>query len=75
MITPLCSVEKWQSNVFAISPHSTAALPSADLLFCRKLAMHNNNFLLSLSRLMQNRFYAHRQRVWYHYKFCFSWSN
>ena len=23
-----------------------------------KLAMHNNNFLLSLSRLVQNRFYA-----------------
>ena len=29
MITPLCCVDKWQSNVFAISPHSTAALPSA----------------------------------------------
>ena len=28
------------------------------LLFWRKLAMHNNNFLLSLSRLVQNRFYA-----------------
>jgi len=26
------------------------------LLFWRKLAMHNNNFLLSLSRLMQNSF-------------------
>ena len=30
------------------------------LLFWRKLAMHNNNFLLSLSRLAQNRFYAIR---------------
>ena len=28
------------------------------LLFWRKLAMHNNNFMLSLSRLVQNRFYA-----------------
>jgi len=28
------------------------------LLFWRKLAMHSNNFLLSLSRLVQNRFYA-----------------
>ena len=28
------------------------------LMFWRKLAMHNNNFLLSLSRLVQNRFYA-----------------
>ena len=28
------------------------------LLFWRKLAMHNNNFLLSLSWLVQNRFYA-----------------
>jgi len=28
------------------------------LLFWRKLAMHNNNFLLSLSRLVQNWFYA-----------------
>ena len=28
------------------------------LLFWRKLAMHNNNFLLSLSRLVINRFYA-----------------
>ena len=27
-------------------------------MFWRKLAMHNNNFLLSLSRLVQNRFYA-----------------
>jgi len=27
------------------------------LLFWRKLAMHNNNFLLYLSRLVQNRFY------------------
>ena len=31
MITPLCCVDKWQSNVFVISPHSTAALPSAVL--------------------------------------------
>ena len=28
------------------------------LVFSRKLAMHNINFLLSLSRLVQNRFYA-----------------
>ena len=28
------------------------------LLFWGKLAMHNNNFLLSLSRLVLNRFYA-----------------
>ena len=28
------------------------------LLFLRKLAIYNNNFLLSLSRLVQNRFYA-----------------
>jgi len=28
------------------------------LLFWRKLTMHNNNFLLSLSRLAQNQFYA-----------------
>jgi len=28
------------------------------LLFWRKLAMHNNNFLLSLSRLVQNWLYA-----------------
>ena len=27
-------------------------------MFWRKLATHNNNFLLSLSRLVQNRFYA-----------------
>jgi len=30
------------------------------LMFWRKLAMHNNNFLLSLLRLVQNRFYAIR---------------
>ena len=28
------------------------------LLFLKKLAIHNNNFLVSLSRLLQNRFYA-----------------
>jgi len=28
------------------------------LLYWRKFAMHNNNFLLSLSRLVQNRFYT-----------------
>ena len=28
------------------------------LLFWKKLAIHNNNFLVSLSRLLQNRFYA-----------------
>ena len=28
------------------------------LLFWKKLAIHNNNFLASISRLLQNRFYA-----------------
>jgi len=42
----------------------TATLPISyfidqrKLLFWKKLAIHNNNFLVSLSRLLQNRFYA-----------------
>ena len=42
----------------------TATLPISyfidkrKLLFWKKMAIHNNNFLVSLSRLLQNRFYA-----------------
>jgi len=33
-------------------------IDQSKLLFWRQLAMHNNNFLLSISRIVQNRFYA-----------------
>jgi len=57
----ICGV--WWESVKPLQ-YYTATLPISyfidqrKLLFWKKLAIHNNNFLVSLSRLLQNRFYA-----------------
>ena len=51
---------KWETTAIlhATLPISYFFIDQRKLLFWTKLAIHNNNFLVSLSRLLQNRFYA-----------------
>jgi len=48
----------WKESAICQTLPISYFIDQRKLLFWRKLAMHNNNFLLSHSQLVQNRFYA-----------------